>query len=236
MINLIDKIQESSAGRDVYCLKLNSDETAVAFFTEEVEHENVHFCEEDEIRGYHKCPGENCLLCQIGKKPTGKYLIPVYSFPNRSVMTLPVSDKMTPRSLLPQIFNILNSHRNREDGWKTPFFIKRDSYVYTVTKGSPPEDTDEMIAVIKDFHENYQVGDLGKAAHQRMPKHKLLFCPQIREKAKLKGIPVDDIDHESPLKIVGSGNQSDTDLNPESTSAEPQDMQPKDPCLSGFQY
>ena len=52
----------------VELVRFGSNETPVIMFTDKGEEISLHYCEEQEIRGYVQCNGSDCILCSAGKE------------------------------------------------------------------------------------------------------------------------------------------------------------------------
>jgi hypothetical protein len=191
-VNLLDMVADNSVDSILEVVKLDDNETAIIPFTAEGEKAELHYCSEDEIKGYVHCNGPGCVLCRIGRKLEKRSMLPVYLPMAGYVAILLVSPSRRPYSLLPQITNILKSDK------PMVAFVTRAGFKYTVSQVELKDDEDGGEAVIQRFLDEYEAGlhDLSTVC-QSIENDELANIESISRMLKLKGVQWDGGDKRS---------------------------------------
>lgn len=187
-INLLDLARQAEHPSQLELIRLDNDELPVIPFTVDVLRVNVHYCREDEIKGYVRCNEPNCVLCKIGRNPDERLLLPVYLPTVKTVSILPITPAMRPFALLPQLLEILQ----KEDF--PVIFIRRENMTrFTVTTSPLAEGMDAGETHIKAFLETMESGAVDlKSVYNRLGNNQLMAVPSIADTLRLKGIdPLD---------------------------------------------
>ena len=167
-------------------VRLDASEIAIIPFTAEAERVDIHYCKEPDINDYIICNGGDCFLCKIGREKTVRQLLPVYLPASGVVGVLPIPTSLRPRSLWPQLVNVL------KDGSRKAVFISRlqgDSY--TVTAGPLQADVEDGAAAITTFLENHEKETVKlESVFPVVTNEQLAAIPEIDRMLKLKGIKV----------------------------------------------
>ena len=165
-------------------VRLNASQIAIIPFTTESDEIDLHYCGEPDLNDYVACNGENCHLCKIGREKVTRRLLPVFLPASHAVGVLPVGTSLRPRSLWPQLVNIL------KDGSRKAVFVSRvqgDSY--TVTAVPLQDDVEDGADAIKTFLENHQKGTVRlESVFPVVTNEQLAALPEIAAMLKLKGI------------------------------------------------
>jgi hypothetical protein len=148
-VDLLDYGVEIAEPRQLSQLSLNSDEHPALAFTSNAERHLVHYCYEEDLRGYVPCRGSACLLCKIGKKPESRILLPLYDFACDDVRILMVSERRTPHALLPQIQQALA--KVKAVGPQLLILSKDGSTKFRVQVRDLPKGVDNGATAIVDF-------------------------------------------------------------------------------------
>jgi hypothetical protein len=192
-INLMELGQQNVGESRLDLIRLNNDELALIPFTTDVVPVTVHYCPDDEIHGYVRCNGADCVLCRVGRKPDERYLFPVYVPAIRSVGVLPVSRSMQPHALLPQLLDVIQN-----SGHPAPIvlFIRREGMAkFFVTSGPLQDGVDSGDAKIKIFLERMREGSIDlQSVFNRLSNKQLAAVASISDSLRLKGIDPDAID------------------------------------------
>ena len=181
-IDVLDLLH-SAEGGGLELVRLGQDETALIFFTSDVEQVTLHYCEEVDIGGYIHCAGDDCTLCRIGRKRDERVLLPAYSPTARQVQLLPVSRSLRPQALLPQLAEVLKS--------KDPqvCFIRREGFRFFVSISPLPADIDAGAAAIEEFLAQSKSGTISLAGvYPTLANEQLREVPEIARRLKLKGL------------------------------------------------
>ena len=164
-------------------VRLDASEVAIIPFTAEAAQVDIHYCKEPDINDYIACNGENCPLCKIGREKVTRRLLPVYLPASHAVGVLPVGTSLRPRSLWPQLAQVL------KDGSRKAIFISRlqgDSYI--VRAVSLQADVEDGAEVIKTFLEDHQKGTIElDSVFPKVANEELARLPEIAAMLKLKG-------------------------------------------------
>jgi hypothetical protein len=165
-------------------VRLDASETAIIPFTAEAERVEIHYCKEPDINDYVICNGVDCFLCKIAREKTVRLLLPVYLPVSGVVGVLPVGTSLRPRSLWPQLAQVL------KDGSRMAVFISRlqgDSY--TVAAEPLRDDVEDGAEVINAFRENRKKGTIQlDSVYPKVSNEQLAAIPEIDRMLKLRGI------------------------------------------------
>jgi hypothetical protein len=188
-INLLDMAQQTDYLSHLEFIRLGADELPVIPFTTDVSSTKIHYCNEDEIRGYVQCNEPDCILCLIGRKQDERFLLPVYLPTQGTVGVLPISPSLQPFALLPQMLEVLQKEEQQV------IFIRREGMTkFHVTTSPLTEGADTGETHIKAFLEKMEsvTVDL-TAVFNRLSNKQLAAVPSIAENLRLKGINPDDL-------------------------------------------
>ena len=184
IIDLSEIAQEGIKNTSIELVRLNEDETPIVLFTVTAVITELHWCGESEIYSYVQCNGEDCVLCQIGRKKDTRYLIPVYLPVEKSIGILPVSPSMRPYALLPQLTNIFN---NEEP--KLVFIKKSGAAKFNVSSVPIPDNYDVGDEQILKFYEENKDGLSNlESVYQKIDNQVLKMVPEIGSRLELKGL------------------------------------------------
>jgi hypothetical protein len=184
-IDLVKELETVVNGSpDLERVRLDASQLAIIPFTSEAEPIDIHYCREPDIADYIVCNGNDCYLCKIGREKVTRNLLPVYLPTSHAVGVLPVGTSLRPRSLWPQLVNVL------KDGSRKAVFVSRmqgDSY--TVTAVPLQDDVEDGADVIKSFLENHKKGTVRlESVFTVVANEELARIPEIAEMLKLKGV------------------------------------------------
>jgi hypothetical protein len=189
-INLLDLAQQADHHAPLELIRLGGDELPLIPFTTDVVPVKVHYCPEDEVRGYVQCNEADCILCRIGRKQDERYLLPAYLPTLKTVGVLPISPNMQPFALLPQLLEALQVKEARI----VVFVRKLEWTKFTVTTAPLAITVDAGEPVIKAFMEKLDAGvvDL-RSVFNRLSNSQLAAVAPIAETMRLKGLDPDAI-------------------------------------------
>jgi hypothetical protein len=183
---------ELSAALEIF--RIGRDEKPGVLFTRQHQVAYAHYCSESELKCYVICNADNdsdhCLLCQIGKKKVKRLLFPLVSLETGNVEVLPVSDSLRPYALLPQILNVLEADR------RLVSFFSQENYQYTINNFKLDKAERNMISgAIKSFKKSWKAREIDLASvYQRVSNSTLLNYSELKYKASLRGVEIDDSD------------------------------------------
>lgn len=170
-------------------VRISGDETPLIPFTTSADRIMVHYCNEPEIRDYVACQGAaNCPLCQGGKTPEDRLLLPVYRPIERRVGVLFLSTSMRPQALLPQLL-----HRTKEAeaaNQRVLLFVKKgaDFASFAVTHRSLNEKDDDGSQIVQQFLTDKAAGTVDlKSVVQHLSVDQLKAVGSIAAMLELKG-------------------------------------------------
>jgi hypothetical protein len=169
--------------------QLGNDEFLALLFTADVVRTRSHFLNTPTMRGYVRCTGGDCLLCQLNRQCEVRDLLPVYSPVERAVVVLPISPNMRPAALRPQLVPLLQ--QLQRDGGRPPLVgIRRiDVGRYTVSSLPLPADADDGAPVIKAFRTGMDSGEIDLAATYSAPiRQELAMLPDIVAAMRARGL------------------------------------------------
>jgi hypothetical protein len=163
-------------------IKLDENEAAIIPFTQDGERVLLHYLEDAEYRGYLRHNENDCILCRIGRKLQEQILLPFFLPVSREIAILAASTTMRPKSLLPQLQNLLRSDK------RMVLFIHRDRDLYTISSRELPPDVSDGADIIKDFIEAYRENRISLAdVYPLLTNEQLANLPGIAAILKLKG-------------------------------------------------
>jgi hypothetical protein len=172
-----------SWGAILKVVRLDDNETAVIPFTPDGERVAIHYLEEPDFRGYIQCNGKDCILCRVGRKVQAQILIPVFLPASQEVSILAASTTMRPKSLLPQLQNVLKG------GQRMVLFIRRDRDAYTISSRNLPPDVADGTEIIRDFVEAYRNNQISLAhVFPLLTNEQLANLPGVASMRALKGL------------------------------------------------
>jgi hypothetical protein len=182
-VNLLEVAEAEVVGSALEVVRFGSDQTAIIPFTSDSEAIDLHYCQETEISGYVACNGTDCVLCQIGRKPDQRLLLPVYLPTSQSIGILPVSRSLRPFALLPQLSSVLKADK------PMVMFVTRGGGKYSVATEELPKDAEGGESVIKQFIENYEAGRyVLSEVYPHIDNEQLRNVEEIGRMMSLKGI------------------------------------------------
>jgi hypothetical protein len=168
-------------------LRLGQDERLALLFTTSVAEAYIHYVDWPEVRGYVRCPGPSCLLCQIGRHRERRDLLPVFEPIGGLVSVLAVSPTVRPQSLRAQLLPLLREVREG-----TPVLVglhRPDMGRYTVTRLELPKDADNGAQQTLRFTQRLQAGDINLAdIYPVIPDDTLAGISSVAAAMQLKGI------------------------------------------------
>ena len=192
-INIVELLKNKNAPSSLELVQLRGDETPIIPFTLEGELVKLHYCPETEIGGYIHCNGDDCVLCQVGRKPTEKVLIPVYLPVSQSIGILPVSTSLKPGALLPQLATIQGAERRMG-----VFLSKEGLYRFVVSTFDLTEEIDTGEEVISRFFDKVNADEIDlPSVYPRLENEQLSAISEIARLLRLKGYQVDEADSAS---------------------------------------
>jgi hypothetical protein len=165
-------------------VRIDASQVAIIPLTLEAEQLDLHYCREPDINDYVACNGEDCHLCQIGREKTVRQLLPVYLPASGAVGVLPIPTSLRPRSLWPQLVNVL------KDGLRKVVFISRSQGDnYSVAAVPLQADVEDGAEVIEAFLEDRRKGAIQlDSVFPKVTNEQLAAIPEIERMLKLKGI------------------------------------------------
>ena len=174
--------EETPATGSLELVRLGQDETSVILMTKEGEEVSIHFVEDPEIHAYVHCNGDGCVLCQVGKKPSDRFLLPVYLPGSQSIGVLSMPTGKRPKALMPQIQYFLKA------GKPMVLWITKSRFDYEVSSKELEPGMDDGAAVIKRFQElaEEKPTELGQV-YPRIENEQLQLLPEISRLLALKG-------------------------------------------------
>lgn len=185
-VNLLDAFA-GGFKRPLELVRLDANEKAIVPFTAKGKGATLHYCGEQEIRGYVHCNGSDCILCRIGRKKDERVLLPVYVPSIDAVGVLSVSNSLRPKSLRPQLLPILKSSETAGD--LRVVFISREESVYHVSTRALPEDEQGDKVAIREFEADYDAGRVTlESVFVTISNENLLHVTEIARIASLKGL------------------------------------------------
>jgi len=185
-VNICDIIEAacSAPNSALGLVRLGEDETAIILFTADAERVKIHYCPDDEVKGYVLCNEEGCALCRAGRKPDTRHLLPVVVPAAGGVGVLPVPPSLRPKALLPQLYAVLKA------GKPMVAFVTRKGDQYTVTTRELPEGTDDGAKAICEFQAALEAGTVElSAVYQTIDNEQLAQLPEVAKMLALKGGP-----------------------------------------------
>ncbi len=168
-------------------IRLDEHEQFVGIFTDRIREVTVHFLRYPALKGFAHCNGTDCLLCQIGRHPEQRDLLPVYDPVRRSVVVLSVPATCRPQGLKAQLTPLLvKAHRGtvvlasvRKTGWDT----------FEVRELPAVEGADDGAEQITSFDEGFRQGVVDLARIYALVDNAVLAAvPEIAAVMKLKGL------------------------------------------------
>lgn len=182
VVNLLE-LDSSATNTQLEIVRIGEDETPIIPFTATGDKLDLHYSDDQEIRGYLHCGGDGCPLCRIGRKIDQRILLPVFLPTAGAVGVLMVPLTRTPLALLPQLLLSLRSGR------REILFLRRDGNKYGVTARPLAEGEEDGAGAIRAFLEQAEAGtiDLGGLV-TRLGNDEIAGIPSIARHLALKGI------------------------------------------------
>jgi len=167
-------------------VRFNQDQKAIVPFTSSSARIPLHYIDDEDCRGYVHCNGEDdCIACKAGRKVVERILLPVYLPVEKQVGYLSISLSMKPDALLPKLLPYISKSSPKD----VVLFVMRDGYKHSVKANKLTDDTDRGEDIVKRFIEARKQGLHNPAdLFRRMSNEELLWLPNIREIARLKGL------------------------------------------------
>ncbi|MBF0380580.1 MAG: hypothetical protein HQL69_06165 [Magnetococcales bacterium] len=182
VVNLMELATKASVGQaNVYeIMRLSQSQTPMVLFTPNALKVGLHFHENQ----YCQCNGKGCLLCQLGRKRTDKYVMPIYLPETMNVALLPITDHKVPGSLLPQLTRYLSP-----DTLTLVFVSRVDNAHFHVESGLNLEETPQMLSTIQHFNSQVSAGNVDLAnVFPQFTNEELAKSQEIALLMRLKGI------------------------------------------------
>jgi hypothetical protein len=171
--------------------RIGQDEKAGVIFTTKHQTIETHYCSEIEIASYIVCnegpSGNDCILCDIGKRKVNMLLFPIYSYDSGKIEVLSVTNSLRPYALLPQIQNVLDANKMRV------IFLSRDNNKYAISVNKLSKERRKIIGeTIKLFTKSWESQEIDlSSVYKRFKNSTLAKCHEIYQKLELKGIVAD---------------------------------------------
>jgi hypothetical protein len=191
LLTLDDDLQMQTSPLRV--ISIREQEVALIPFTSEVTLVRLHWVDEPELRGYHRCNtsggevGGGCVLCQVGYPAKDHLLLPVFEPINAEVGVLSISPSSAPRALRPQLAATL-----RGISYDEPMLLmirRLDNYTYSVQSRPLPSDIDSGTALIKVYLADVEAGRIDVACTiPTVANDVLREIPTIARKLQLRGL------------------------------------------------
>lgn len=187
--DIFDFLEELPPQTNVFeLIKIGSTEVAVNPFVSTCIPVTLHYCEENELGGWVICNGKNCTLCDIGKKPEQRLLLPVFLPTEDKIGVLSIPKTKTPRSLLPQLAPAL-----KQPG-KNTVFLSREGSKYNVTTKPLAPGANGGAKLMKAFIDEFDQGDIDLTSiFTKLTNDELLEVDAIHKMAELKGLLPDEV-------------------------------------------
>ena len=168
-------------------IRLDGNERLVVPFTKSIVEAHVHYLDYHSLTGYVHCNGNGCLLCQIGRHPDIRDLLPVYDPVAQTVGVLAVSPNMRPQALKPQLMPVL---RLLQQGQRVLIGIKKlDKWRYTVTILPLPAGAEDGAAEINKFLQGFQADAIDpRGIYPQMDNEALASITEVANQLRLRGI------------------------------------------------
>jgi hypothetical protein len=177
----------SAAKARLQVLRPDANSRLLIPFTTATTPADLHYVDAPSIRSYVLCPGNTCLLCELGKSQDHRELLPVYDPVIRNVVVLPISLNTRPGALLPQIRPLLMRVRGGE---RMIIDIRSPGRgEYTLKDFAMPESGDDGAAFIARFAEQYAAGHVDlTSVYRSLTREEMFAIPELSREAHLKGI------------------------------------------------
>ena len=168
--------------RDLETLRINEDEKSFIPISFQMAKVTVHFVDDPDFKGYTRCNGQDCALCQSGMKSTTQFLMPGYCPDEGRIMLLPIGSSRKPYSLFSQMSMSINKSKRQI------LFIARSGYKYSVSARPVPKD----LSIDEDKNERFlKEVEEGKIrleeVYQRIDNETLKTIPKIYSKLLARG-------------------------------------------------
>ena len=163
-LDLFEAETTNDPAPSVHLVRLSDASTFLIPFTTGVALVESHFADfaaggrdsSPSLRGYIRCNGDGCILCDVGNKPRTRHLLPVYDISEGSVGILAFSGNVRPKSLFAQLLPALKRVAGGEDGFLIE--VRKDERaefsVNQLELDADANDGDEVIARFRDGVEN----------------------------------------------------------------------------------
>ncbi|MEI7687620.1 MAG: hypothetical protein WCL32_21650 [Planctomycetota bacterium] len=167
-------------------VRIDANERIVIPFTTQVQSTKVHYLKTTELTGYVQCLGNGCMLCQAGKKPEDRGLLPVYDVEEQAVGILCVAPNLRQNALRALLMPIL---RRLHQGERLVVTISHSGHGrYTVNAQLLADSIDDGAGRIQQFLRNFENGGVDLAAvFPRLTNEELASIPGIASILKVKG-------------------------------------------------
>ncbi|NLS13612.1 hypothetical protein HGP28_11985 [Vibrio sp. SM6] len=131
----------------LFSLRLSEEPTVISFVSNSFVKSAFHYLETPDLKGYFKCNGNGCVLCEAEIKRDYRFLTPVYNlFEQRmEVLAIPTANK--PTSLLPLLKPLFGQAG-------LAISITKNGYQYSVSSKQLPTG----LALDQDTIESFQQG------------------------------------------------------------------------------
>jgi hypothetical protein len=176
-------------GATLPLVRLDASERLLIPFTVAMVRVAVHYLDSPALRGYVRCPGADCLLCQVGRQADVRDLLPVYDPVERAVAVLPISTNLRAAALRPQIAPVLR--RLRHDHGRPPLIALRrlDAGKFALATLDLPEGVDDGAAAVKSFRDRLEAGEIDLAsAYPQLTRQDLAAIPEVAAAMRVRGV------------------------------------------------
>ncbi|MBF0553420.1 MAG: hypothetical protein HQK96_02555 [Nitrospirae bacterium] len=168
-------------------IKISQNEILVVPFTMKGVAVDLHYCEDEGVKGYVVCNGSQCLLCRVGNKKDGRLLLPVFLPVTECIGVLPISTSMQPHSLMPQLKAMIS--KTSDDKPAVVSIVTATKGKYIVNANEYADDSITGDRQIKNFMKEYEAGKVDlTSVFTKLSNEDISRLNVVSKIMKIKGI------------------------------------------------
>jgi hypothetical protein len=168
-------------------IRIDQNERLVLPFTISMVRTHLHYLNFTTVQGYVVCNGPDWLLCRVGRQQDVCDLLPAYDVLDETVGVLAIGPNVRPHALRPGIAPVLR--RVAKGDGPLLLSLRKDGYNYLVGSQPLPAGAEDGAAVIRDFRDRFEAGEVDlTAAFQRLTNEDLAAVDEVKNLMTAKGI------------------------------------------------
>lgn len=184
-----DREADQPAGTGLEIVRLNASDKLLVPFMTSVVSTSVHWLEAGDHRGYVRCNGTPCVLCQIGDRPKQFDLLPIYDVMQQQVCVLPIGSDTRPNSLKPRMMEMLRHLKAHPSQRLLVVVSKPTAVTYAVTWQDLPTAVEIRASLTSKFKDRLESGAVRlESVYQQLSNDDLALFPKVASAMEARGI------------------------------------------------